>query len=278
MLKVGLIGHGAIGKLVAESILHSTHGLSSSRISLVAILVNSAREQTHVGNAIITNDPSIFFGSEFDICIECAGQPAVRQHAVNVLSKGINFLCTSIGALTNDALMEEIKQAAIDGKSQFSLASGAMPAIDWMSSSALEPGSIVTAIQTKPPKSWIGARYEPFTTNQLPDVIDFSTLDKPNIFFEGTARDAASSYPKNSNVLAMLAISTAGLDETQVKLVADPLDTTMRQTIEYNGSAGKIVVNVVGKCSPTNPRTSQIVPLSVIKALRNMSSPISIGL
>ena len=105
----------------------------------------------------------------------------------------------------------------------------------------------------------------------------FSELTAPAVLFEGSAREAASFYPKNSNILAMLALSTAGLDATQVKLVADPVDTSMRQTIEYEGTAGKIILNVQGKQSPTNPRTSQVVPLSVIKALRNATSVVSIG-
>lgn len=281
-LRVGLIGHGAIGKVVADALLGSTHGLSKGRIELVAVLVRKPRENasTVVGDndILLTTDPAAFFGVPFDVCVECAGQTAVRSHAVPCLSSGRHFLCTSIGALTDDKLLHNVQQAAIQGKSQFQLASGAMPAIDWMSASALEPNSFVTAVQTKPPESWKGARFKPGTIEPLPDVIEFSKLTAPTVFFEGTARDAASFYPKNSNVLAMLALSTAGLDNTIVKLVADPVDTSMRQIIEYEGSAGKITVNVCGKKSQTNPRTSQVVPLSVIKSLRNMSAPIAIGL
>ena len=98
----------------------------------------------------------------------------------------------------------------------------------------------------------------------------------------GVARDAAAYYPKNSNILALLALTTGGidggLDNTRVKLIADPVDTSMRQEVSYSGSAGTLGVKVAGKASATNPRTSQVVPLAVIKALRNMSSPIACGL
>lgn len=279
-LRVGLIGHGAVGSLVAKAIQTSSHGLSPSRIRLVAVLVQSAsRDSNTLGeDCLMTNDPTAFFQVPFDVCVECAGQQAVRQYAVATLERGKKFLCTSIGALTDDALMKQCEEAAIRGNSQFQLAAGAMPGLDWMSSSALEPGSVVTAVQTKPPISWIGARYEPGTSTALPDVVDFKTLVEPTIFFEGTAREAASYYPKNSNVLAMLALSTSGLDECMVQLIADPVDQSMRQRINYEGSAGKITLQVCGKKSPSNPKTSQVVPLSVIKALRNMSAPVGFGL
>ena len=278
-MRVGLIGHGAIGKTVADALLSSTHGLTAARISLVAVLVTSPRSTTTLGTstALLTHDPTTFFDQQFDVCVECAGQAAVREYAVSTLLSGRNFVCTSIGALCDDQLMEACTNAAIKGNSQFQLASGAMPGLDWMSSSALEPGSTVTATQIKPPVSWIGARFEPGTTNVLPDVLDFSALTAPTTFFQGSAREAASSYPKNSNILAMLALSTAGLDQTMVELVADPVDTSMRQTINYEGSAGKITLHVAGKKSPSNPKTSQVVPLAVIKALRNMSGPVALG-
>ena len=277
-LRVGLIGHGAVGSVVAKAIQTSTHGLSPTRITLVAVLVQTSRDNETLGECLMTNDPTAFFQVPFDVCVECAGQQAVRQHAVAALERGQKFLCTSIGALTDDALMQQCEEAAIRGNSQFQLAAGAMPGLDWMSSSALEPGSVVTAVQTKPPISWIGARYEPGTSTALPDVVDFKTLVEPTIFFEGTAREAASYYPKNSNVLAMLALSTCGLDECMVQLIADPVDQSMRQVINYEGSAGKLTLQVCGKKSPSNPKTSQVVPLSVIKALRNMSAPVGFGL
>ena len=284
VLRVGLVGHGAIGATVAQALRNSTHGLERARVSLVAVLTKTAKTEVERGAIVgdgdvyFTTDINAFLTTDFDVCVECAGQEAVRALAVPCLESGRRFLCTSIGAMTDDALMDRVVAAARLGNTQFQLASGAMPGIDWMSSSALEPGSRVTAVQTKPPESWVGARFKPGTTDALPDVIDFELLTERTVFFQGSARDAAAYYPKNSNVLAMLALSTAGLDNVECKLVADPIDRSMRQFISYEGSAGKITLDVCGKKSSTNPRTSQVVPLSVIKALRNMSSPLAIGL
>lgn len=278
MLRVGLVGLGAIGQVVADGIVASAHGLRADRIRLAAVLVRSPREKTdHLGDAIVTTDPGTFFGTDFDVCVECAGQSVVRSYASSCLRSGRNFLCTSIGALTDDKLMQELTSAATAGNSQLQLASGAMGGIDWMSSSALELGSQVTATQIKPPASWSQARCKPGTTDVLPDVIDFSALSEPTTFFEGTAREAASFYPMNSNILAMLAISTAGLDETYVRLVADPINTSLRQSVEYQGKSGRVFIAVEGSQSAENPRTSRVVPLSVLKALRNMSAPVAIG-
>ena len=51
VLHVGLIGYGAIGKLVAEAILNQTHGLNQTRISLAAVLVNRERSQKILGGS-----------------------------------------------------------------------------------------------------------------------------------------------------------------------------------------------------------------------------------
>ena len=66
------------------------------------------------------------------------------------------------------------------------------------------------------------------------------------------------------------------VDDTRVKLVADRRGISLN--LAYEGAAGSIRVDVVGKKSRSNPRTSQVVPLSVIKALKNMSNPVCYGI
>merc|ERR1711957_507463 len=96
--------------------------------------------------------------------------------------------------------------------------------------------------------------------------------------FEGSARSAGSLYPKNSNVACMLALATIGLDRTVVRLATDPQKPAGGTVVEYeNAEVGKIKIEVEALMSKANPKTSAIVPLSVVKALRNLTDTTTIG-
>eukprot|EP01047_Picozoa_sp_COSAG01_P010046 COSAG01_NODE_421_length_17271_cov_524.391218_20_plen_102_part_00 len=94
----------------------------------------------------------------------------------------------------------------------------------------------------------------------------------------GSAREAAALYPKNANVAAMLGLATAGLDETVVKLMADPAAAGNLVSLSFEGAAGKLSVQVEAAPSPSNPRTSYVVSLSVIKAVRKLCCATVVGL
>ena len=97
-LRVGILGHGAIGSVVARAIVASSHGLvSPARVRLVAVLVQRPRdapEELAGSGVLFTADASKFHAAEWDVCVEAAGQGAVREHAVRVLDRGRDFLCT----------------------------------------------------------------------------------------------------------------------------------------------------------------------------------------
>ena len=288
-MRIGLLGFGAIGSVVARALVERTHGLARSAAVLDAVLVRTARDARppllagHDDEAILfTTDADAFFARPFDVLVECAGQQSVRAFGERALQTR-SLLVTSIGVFTDDAFYQKLGDVAAAANTKLYLASGAMPALDWAGASALQQfvagaaADTVTVVQTKPPASWAGARFDPATGAQLPDEHDYAALQAPVDVFAGTARDAAACFPKNSNVCAMLALTTAGLDDTRVRLVADPTSAKMRLRVEYAGAAGALSVEVEGKKSPANPRTSMVVPLSVVKAIRNLSSPVVLG-
>ena len=121
---------------------------------------------------------------------------AVRDHGAEVLraDAGIDLMVISTGALADDETHGRLLAAARRGGSRMLLPAGAIAGIDGLV--ALRAGGLtgVRYTSVKPPAAWRGTLAE--------ELVDLSTLDQPVAFFEGSARDAAQSYPKNANLAA----------------------------------------------------------------------------
>lgn len=272
ILKVGIIGLGAIGQTVANYIESGEAG----NVELVSLLCRdknkhlekNAHQSIHF-KAIITDNSEQFFAQQPDIVIEAAGQETLKQYGLTVLERGIDLFVSSIGLFTNDETLSQFIASAEKYGSKILLSSGALPAIDWMSAASLANVKSVSITQTKPTSSWQSTPAE--------KLVDLQKIETTTCFFEGSAREAANMFPKSSNITAMLALATAGLDDTKVKLYADPINSIMNTNIEFDSSAGKLQVDWQGVPSPVNPSTSADVPLAIIKSIKNLASPISYG-
>jgi aspartate dehydrogenase len=60
------------------------------------------------------------------------------------------------------------------------LASGAMPAVDWMSGASLAGAPAATMTMSKPPRSWAGTPAE--------EEFDLAAIASRTVLFDGTAR------------------------------------------------------------------------------------------
>lgn len=272
-LKVGIIGLGAIGGHVANCIEKGEAG-NAELVALVCrdkekyLAIN--KDQSSHFKSLITDDIETLFAAQPDIVIEAAGQGSLSQYGVAILEKGIDLLVSSIGLFTNDDILNTFTRAAEQSGAQILLSAGALPALDWMSASSLSEVTNVAITQEKPVISWKGTHAE--------KLIDLDAITEPTCFFEGTAREAANIFPKSSNISAMLALATIGLDNTRVRLVADPNCHVMNTYIEFDSAVGHLQLNCQGIPSPSNPSTSTGVPLSIVKSIRNLSSPIHYGI
>lgn len=271
-LRVGLMGYGAIGGYVAQQLLDGK-SLPGARLS--AVLVNRLRdppaELTGPGAPIFTADADTFFNVDWDIAVEAGGQAVVREHGRRCLGDlKRHLLVTSVGALCDDGLHNEFLELASGGGSQLLIASGALPGMDWMSSASLQAVDEVSITQIKAPNGWFGTPAE--------EVLDLQSLTESAVVFQGSAREAATRFPKNANIAAALALATVGLDAACVRLVADPAVPGPQVQLALRGAAGEININVSGRPGFGSDRTSMIVPLSVVKALRNLSGPQFMGI
>eukprot|EP00435_Cladocopium_sp_Y103_P017624 s3427_g4.t1 len=265
-LSVGMVGFGSIGKVIAESL----NSGAISGVSLSAVIVQNQRSERppEIGTAVLTTSIEEFLAADWSLCVEVAGQPWVRDHGKTVLAQGRDLLVTSVGVFTDDQLLEDLTSTARGSNSRLLLPAGAMPGLDWMSSAALDEVEEITLEQRKRPEGWRGTPAEKH--------LDLTTLTEEATVFQGPAREAASEFPKNANIAAALALGTVGLDKLQVRLVADPTVPGPTNRVTLKGRCGELSLEVRGK--PLSQRTSRIVPFSVLKALKNLSSPLSIGM
>jgi aspartate dehydrogenase len=147
---------------------------------------------------------------------------------------------------------------------------GALLGLDAVIAAAEGGITSVNMITRKPPQGLLGAPY-------LVDNMDITGLAEPRRVFTGTARDAARGFPANVNVAAALALAGIGPDRTTVEIWADPTITRNIHRIEVEAAAARLSMQVENVPSEDNPRTGRLTALSVIAALKKLSSPLAIG-
>jgi aspartate dehydrogenase len=131
--------------------------------------------------------------------------------------------------------------------------------------------SSVHMITRKPPRGLIGAPY-------LSDHnIGIEELSEPKRVFSGNAREAARGFPANVNVVAALALAGIGPERTTIEIWADPSVNRNTHKIEVEAEAARFSMQIENVPSAENPKTGRLTPLSVIAALKKLTSPLAVG-
>lgn len=203
-----------------------------------------------------------------DYVIEVAGQAAVKEHAEKVLSKGWNIGLISVGTFADTEFFTHLQDVAEKSGAHIHLLAGAIAGIDGIA--AAKEGGLekVTYKGCKSPNSWRGSYAE--------QLVDLDNVIEATMFYRGTAREAALKFPANANVAATVALAGVGLDETQVELTVDPSISQNKHNIVAEGRFGKMSIEMVGVPLESNPKTSTLAALSVIRACRNSVDAIQI--
>ncbi|MBE0455224.1 MAG: aspartate dehydrogenase [Roseovarius sp.] len=257
-MKIGLIGEGAIGRYVAQT-------LSAEKAGPHVTLVRPARLNETQGLQRVARVADL--PDDIDLMIDCAGHAALMCHGPAILERGMDLITVSVGALADRKLEQELTRAAKAGGAQLHLASGAIGALDCLQAAKVGGLTAVTYTGRKPPAGWRGSMAE--------EHLDLTRLKASTTHFEGSARQAAVDYPKNANVAAAVAIAGLGFDQTSVKLIADPSVTANIHEIEATGSFGSFSFRIEGKTLPDNPRSSALAAMSVIAAIRRRRAAIT---
>ena len=261
-MHIGIIGEGAIGRFVRDNLRERGHEVR-------ALLLRPERLQgraTEAGGPLCVATVAAL-PDDIEHMIDCAGHGALRSFGPDILRRGTDLTTVSIGALADPNLYGSLEQAALAGRARLHLASGAIGALDCLRAARVGTLQSVTYTGRKPPRGWQGSPAE--------ERLDLDNLvDGPAIHFDGTARDAATGYPRNANVAAAVALAGIGFDETRVRLVADPgIDENIHE-IHASGEFGSFSFEIRGRALPDNPRSSALAAMSIVSKLEQESQGI----
>lgn len=268
MKRFGFIGFGAMARHVLK-VLEGYNGAVPELIGIVEARDVVGELRTELANRVpVLETLEQLLALRPDLVVECAVSTMVRAHGVDVLKSGTDLLVISLSAFAEPGLLDRLRAAAITGGAQLTLPAGALGGIDAIAAARLGGLQYVSLTSTKPPKAWKGTPAE--------QNVDLDDLRTAVTFFQGSAGEAAGSYPKNANVAVALAVAGLGLDATEVQLVADPTAAGNTHRIEAEGAFGSLTVEMCGNALPNNPKTSMLAALSVARTLLNLEAPVVI--
>ena len=268
MTSVGLIGCGGMAQDVVAALRGADTGNGVLIVGALARPGRGEEARAKLCEVHIVEALDDLLACSPAIVAEVAGQAAVAEHGDTVLRSGIDCLLISVGALADPALLGRLKTAARDGNSRILLPAGEVGGIDAIAAMRVAGLSSVRYRSRKPTSAWRGTPAE--------QAVDLDALIKPTVLYRGTAGEAALLYPQNANVAAAVALAGLGFDATEVELVADPDAPGNVHEIEAEGAAGRFAIQLQGKPSRTNPKTSALAALSVARALLNQHATIVI--
>jgi aspartate dehydrogenase len=239
VIKVGLIGCGAIGTVLAEAI-ERKQVVCDELIAFDIDVSKAQKLKAYLAfpTRIVTNIDELI-NAKPKVIVEAAGQQAIKEYYDRLLLSGLDFIVMSTGALLDlDITSNNLHFPA-----------GAIGGLDALEAASNAGIDEVTLISRKNPRA-LGK-------------------DNPieNIVYEGDAQEAAKLFPREMNVAATLALTVKPV-KVKVKVVSDPTVTRNTHEIYVTWRFGKMLMRYENDPHPTNTHTSALAAWSAIRLLK----------
>lgn len=259
MKRIGLLGCGAIGSLIAKAI---DDGIVKAELAYVydvdkeaaLKLVNKLRRKPKVSSGIdeMLRDKSV------EIIVEAASDDAIAEYLRPIVEAGKEVLVMSIGGL----LLPETKKIYEENLGRIHVPAGAIAGLDAIQAISLVGVEKIVLTTHKPPEA---LAYSEYFKNK---GIDLKNIARPTLVYEGPVEDALKHFPKSVNVAAALALySKTGV---LVRIVADPTKDKIVHEINVESKVSNLKIVVENVPHPENPRTSYLAALSCIRRLQEI--------
>jgi len=239
--KVGIIGCGAIGSLIAEAV--------EERIvecdELILFDCNAERaerlqESLRTASIVVANVDEML-ELRPAVIVEAASQQAAREYIGAIVERNIEVIVMSVSALLGSKLKS----------SKIHTPSGAIGGLDAISSAALA-----------------GIDEVVLTTRKNPKTLDLDN-EQEKLVYEGTAYEAVRRFPREMNVAATLAL-TVQSERLLVRVISDPKASRNTHEITVKWKHGDMFLRFENDPHPENPKTSAIAAWSAIRLLKDI--------
>jgi aspartate dehydrogenase len=241
MKRVGVIGCGAIGSIIAEAFERRT--LTCDELILFDYELERAeklKSQLHFPSRVVLSlDEMLKLHPK--VIVEAASQQAAREYVPRIVARGVNVIVMSTGALLGLNLVSR----------RIHVPSGAIGGLDALAAAALA-----------------GVDEVVLTTRKNPQALDMKNLAE-TVVYEGDAEEAARRFPLEMNVAATLAL-TVKPTRVKVRMVSDPLVHRNTHEIYVKWRFGEMFLRFANDPHPENPRTSALAAWSAISLLRKL--------
>ncbi|MFY9690864.1 MAG: aspartate dehydrogenase [Candidatus Acidiferrales bacterium] len=268
MLKIGLLGVGAIGRTIAGAL-----DQKQLDAELVALSDQDCASAKSFSAELASHPPVVSIDEMIERCelaVEAASQVALPEFVPKALARGRDMLIMSVGGLLGHE--DWFRQAREKGCHIYA-PSGAIAGLDGIKSASI--GRIESAMLTsrKPVAALKGSKY--VVERDLP----LDSYKEDTVIFEGLAEEAARAFPATSNVAASLRLAVDPLlpVPVRVRVVAVPGGNENVHEIRVQGEFGRLTVKVENVPSKSNPRTSQLAAFSAIATLKNLTRSLRVG-
>lgn len=266
MLKLGIIGCGAIGGAVASAVLNEE--LPGVRLAgILDIAANEITDRAQQAGVPVVQRVEELLALEPSLVLEAAGHQALIAHGRAVVAAGTELLPMSVGALADSVFRTELFGLAEQTGATIYISSGALGCLDVLRAShALGSLEEVVMTSTKRPAALTGQPY------LVEHGIDVDDLDAPLTVFDGSATEACLTFPKSTNIAASASLAGLGFERTRVRVVADPNIPRTTHTLLIKGDFGEARLTLRNLPHPDNPSTTYLACLGAIAALNNVQA------
>ena len=261
-------GFGNVGEQLVHKIREDEHG--TLEIAAIAARdldkAKAKAEKLGVDAPIIT---AVEVPKYDAVLVECATYEGFRDVVEPAIRAGGTVVAISVGALAANMDLIDLTEKC---GATLQIAGGTLPGLDILR--AAREGDIESVVLTSHihPAS---LEHEPFIHEHGIDLAPATSGPVPVL--DGTAREAAENFPRHFNVAVTLGLAGIGLDRTEVRIRADGTLLGARHTLTVKSDAVELEMVSQNFPSPQNNRTSRIVALSILAALRRMQGGLLIG-